>query len=267
MCLRFLKLGLVAIVLALPSMALPTLTVCADPDNLPYSNRAREGYENRIAQLVADNLHRTLIYRWARMDRGFVREFLNRGECDVLIEVPTAFAPVLATKPFYESTYVFVTRQKRKLKVSSFDDPILHRLKIGVQMMGDDYATPGIALTRRGLAQNIVGFRSSGNESQEIIQAVLSGRIDLAIVWGPLAGYYARSATRKLSLAPVPAVDPPGLAFRYELSMAVRKGNDSLRQELDAFLVSQKAAIDRILRFYAVPTIDIHRGSPVVGGL
>jgi quinoprotein dehydrogenase-associated probable ABC transporter substrate-binding protein len=267
MCLRFLKVGLVAIILVLPSMALPTLTVCADPDNLPYSNRAREGYENRIAQLLADNLHRKLIYRWARMDRGFVREFLNRGGCDVLIQVPTAFAPVLATKPFYESTYVFVVRQSRKLKISSFDDPILRHLKIGVQMMGDDYATPGIALTRRGLAQNIVGFRSSGDESQEIIQAVSSGRIDLAIVWGPLAGYYARSAARKLRLVPVPAFDSPGLPFRYKLSMAVRKGNDSLKRELDAFLASQKSAIDRILRSYAVPTIDIHRDPQVAGGL
>jgi mxaJ protein len=267
MCLRFLKVGLVAIILVLPSMALPTLTVCADPDNLPYSNRARAGYENRIAQLLADSIHRKLIYRWARMDRGFVREFLNRGACDVLIQVPTAFAPVLATKPFYESTYVFVTRQSRELKITSFDDPVLHRLKIGVQMMGDDYATPGIALTRRGLAQNIVGFRSSGNESQEIIQAVSSGRIDLAIVWGPLAGYYSRSAARQLSIAPVPAFDPPGLPFRYELSMAVRKGNDSLRKELDAFLVARKATIDRILRSYAIPIIDIHRDSHVAGGL
>ncbi|HSS98573.1 MAG TPA: quinoprotein dehydrogenase-associated putative ABC transporter substrate-binding protein [Terriglobales bacterium] len=245
------------LLLVVTCVASKPLKVCADPNNLPYSNRAGKGYENRIAELLAAYLHRNLVYQWSRMDRGFVREFLNTGECDVLVEVPANFAPVLVTAPFYKSTYVFVTRRPGRTGISSFDDPQLRKMKIGLQILGDDYASPGIALTRRGLAKNIVGFEGGGNDPGKIIRAVSAGNIDVAIVWGPLAGYYARSTSHRLRLTPVPALDAPAIPFRYQISMAVKKGNRQLQQELSGFLISQKTAIENVLREYGVPLLDV----------
>jgi len=111
------------------------LRVCADPDNLPFSNNKQQGFENRIAELVARNLHANLVYQWQRMGRGFVREYLNTSQCDVLIGIPANFKPVLTTTPYYRSSYVFVTRKDGKLKPASLDDPALHELKIGVQVL------------------------------------------------------------------------------------------------------------------------------------
>ena len=254
---RFLKSTVLSLIMVSTCAASNPLKVCADPNNLPYSNQAQQGYENRIAKLLATHLHRQLVYRWSRMDRGFVREFLNRGECDVLVEVPTNFTPVLVTAPFYESSYFFVTRRDRGMKIETFDDPVLKKLKIGVQMVGDDYASPGTALTRRGLAKNIVGFQSEGDDPGKIIRAVSAGNIDIAIVWGPLAGYYARFVSHRVRLTPVPAFDAPSIPFRYQMSMAVRKGNMALQQQLTSFLRVNKTAIESVLREYGVPLTGI----------
>jgi mxaJ protein len=240
--------------LSAPAQHAPApIKVCADPDNLPYSNQAHQGLENRIADLLAADLRRPLAYHWSRMGRGFIRSVLNGRECDVLIEVPKTFPPVLTTPAYFSSTYVFVTRKVGGPAVESFDDPVLQHLKIGVQVLDDDYAPPAQALARRGVVGNIVGFDSTGNQAGEIIRAVATGKVDLAIVWGPLAGYYARRQRVPLSLTPVPAFDPPGLPFRYEISMAVRKTDPQLRDQLSAFLVHRKPQIDRILRNYGVP--------------
>src|SRR6266576_763755 len=115
------------------------LRVCSDPNNLPFSNQREEGFENRIAELVAKDLNAKLRYTWWAQRRGFVRNTLNAGECDVFIGVPSSFERTRTTIPYYRSTYVFITRRDRHLNVVSFDDPILRRLKIGVQMIGDDF--------------------------------------------------------------------------------------------------------------------------------
>jgi mxaJ protein len=233
-----------------------SLKVCADPDNLPYSNRAQEGFENRIANLLGQDLHRRVEYRWSRLGRGFIRSVLNSGECDVLITVPRTYPPVLTTPSYFASTYVFVTRNSRGLDVRSFDDPVLRKIKIGVQVLDDDYAPPAQALARRGIVGNIIGFDSTGSEAGDIIRAVANGKIDLAIVWGPLAGYYARRQRIALKITPVPAFDPPGIPFRYELSMGVRKNDKQLRDELADFLSRRKQAVNRILRSYGVPLLS-----------
>jgi mxaJ protein len=127
------------------------LRVCADPNNLPFSNEQQQGFENKIAQLVAQDLNEKLSYTWWAQHRGFVRNSLNAKRCDVLIGVPTSFERTFSTVPYYRSTYVFVTRRDRHLKIGSFDDPQLKRLKIGVQLIGDDFTNtpPAHALTQR----------------------------------------------------------------------------------------------------------------------
>jgi mxaJ protein len=232
------------------------LRVCADPDNLPFSNTHRQGFENRIATLLASDLHERLTYEWQRMGRGFVREYLNKEKCDLLIGIPSNFKAVLTTRPYYRSTYVFVSRRSAKFQPASFNDLELHRMKIGVQVLEDDYAPPAHALARRGMQANIVGFESTGADASSLVDAVAHRKVDLAITWGPFAGYFAKRYPGALNIAPVqPEVDPPGLPFTFAISMGVRKGNQALRDQLNGFLQRRERQIQAILHSYGVPEI------------
>jgi mxaJ protein len=252
---RFLKMCCLFLVCSSSFFAFAAipLKVCADPDNLPFSNRKQQGFDNRVSELLARELGRKLEFVWQRGGRGFVRENLNKGVCDVLVGVPAQFRPVLTTSPYYSSSYVFVSRKGRK-NVASFDDPRLKRMKIGVQVLDDDYAPPARALSRRQLTGNIVGFDAAGEESGDIIRAVADGKIDIAIVWGPLAGYYAARQRVPLRLTPVnPEFDPPALPFRFAIAVGVRKQDRELKEQLDGALLRRHAQIERILRAYSVP--------------
>jgi mxaJ protein len=240
------------------------LRVCSDPNNLPFSNQRQEGFENRLAVLIAAELHATLRYTWWAERRGFIRNTLGAGRCDVVMGMPPGTGGVLTTRPYYRSTYVFVSRRDRHLTVKSLDDPALRRLKIGVQVVGDDYAnTPPVhALSRRGIVDNIVGFRVVGDYSQanppaRIIDAVEARDVDIAVAWGPLAGYFAKRSPAPLVLTPVlPAFDPPGLRFVFDISLAVRRDEQALARELDQILEKRKLGIDSILTQYGVPQVE-----------
>jgi mxaJ protein len=235
------------------------LRVCADPNNMPFSNMKQEGFENRIAALVANDLQAHLSYVWQRMGRGFVREYLDKSQCDLLIGVPSSFRPLLTTTPYYRSSYVFVSQRKQNLEpASGFDSPALPRLKIGVQILDEEYTPPGEALARRGLQAEIVGFDTTGDGADSIIEAVVGQRVDVAVVWGPLAGYFTQKYRDSLTLTPVePEVDPPGLPFTFAISMGVRKGNLELRDELEEILNKRHSQIRAILDEYGVPQLPI----------
>lgn len=243
----------------------PILQVCADPNNLPFSNAREEGFENELAALVARDLGADLRYTWWAQRRGFVRNTLGMGGCDLLVGAPSTFARVLPTRPYYRSTYVFVSRADRALAVRSFDDPALRRLRIGVQIIGDDYAStpPAHALARRGLVDNVAGYTVYGDYTRpdppaRIMDAVARGAVDVAVVWGPLAGYFARRSTVPLVLTAVsPAIDPPALPFTYDISMGVRHGNEALRARVQAVLERRRREIDAILDRYGVPRLDV----------
>ena len=258
----FLKLAAVTIVLLLiaGSAAGQTreLRVCADPDNMPFSNIQQRGFENRIAELVAADLGAHLTYVWQRMGRGFVREYLDKSQCDLVVGIPTNFRPLLTTRPYYRSTYVFVVPKREKLKSISFDSPELHGLKIAVQVLDENYTPPGTALARRGLQSEIVGFDTTGKSAESIIRAVAQRQVDMAVVWGPLAGYFAKRYDGELTLLPVePEVDPPGLPFTFSISMGVRKGNNTLRNELEHVLAERQQQIQKVLSDYAVPELAL----------
>ena len=215
------------------------LRVCADPNNMPFSSRDQTGFENRIAALVAQDFNTRLTFVWQRMGRGFVREYLDKAQCDLLVGIPTNYRAVLTTSPYYRSTYVFVSRQGEP--VPSLDSPSLHGLKIGVQVLKKQYTPPGEALARRGLQSSIVGFDTIGDGADSIIRAVADQKVDLAIVWGPLAGYFAKEIGHDLRVTPVePEVDPPGLPFTFAISMGVRKGDLALRDQLEKILVDRR---------------------------
>jgi len=239
------------------------LRVCSDPNNLPYSNSREEGFENKLAELIARELNAEVQYTWWPLRRGFVRNTLRAGECDVLMGVPSSWELVLATKPYYRSTYVFVTRKDRGLTIRSLDDPVLRELKIGVHVIGDDYANspPAHALAKRKIVGNLVGYSVYGDYAEEnppaaIIDAVAAGEVDVAIVWGPIAGFFAKRQAVPLELAPVsPAIDLPFLPFVYDVSIGVRRGEDAFKEELEAILDRKRQEIEALLESYGVPIV------------
>jgi quinoprotein dehydrogenase-associated probable ABC transporter substrate-binding protein len=242
----------------------PELKVCADPNNLPFSNDRREGFENKIAEIVAHDMNAKVRYTWWAQRRGFVRNTLNAGECDLLIGVPSSFERTSTTIPYYRSTYVFVTRRDRHIRISSFDDAALRKLRIGVQMIGDDFTNtpPAHALSKRNIIQNVRGYSVYGDYRQpnppaRIIDALVRGDIDIAIAWGPLAGYFAKQAPVALDITAVsPQIDLPYLPFVFDISMGVRRGEPALRDELNSIINRRKREIDRILDQYGVPRVN-----------
>jgi mxaJ protein len=237
-----------------------TLRVCADPNNLPFSNERGEGFENRIVALVAEELGAEVEYTWRAQRRGFLRETLRARTCDVVAGLPSNFEGLRTTAPYYRSTYVFATRADGPT-IDSLNDPKLRDLTIGVQLIGDDGANPppAHALSRRGLIDNVRGYTVYGdyrepNPPARIIEAVAKGDIDVAAVWGPLAGYFATRQAVPLKIVPVrPAFDGPQLPMEWDIAMAVRKEDDGLRREIEAALDRRRADIDVILADYGVP--------------
>jgi mxaJ protein len=240
------------------------LRVCADPNNLPFSNQKLEGFENKLADLIAADLHATVKYAWVRQRRGFIRRGLKARECDVVTGIPQASEMVLATKPYYRSTYVFVYRKSANLQLRSFDDPALRQLKIGLHAIGEDGANPPPvhALARRGIVKNIFGFKmwdidSVENPQGHIVDAVVSGDIDVAIVWGPLGGYFSRRQRDVLEVVPVsPSIEPPGIPFVFDIAMGVRPDDTALKTELDDILDRRRREVRQILQEYGVPRVE-----------
>jgi mxaJ protein len=251
-----LKMACLLLALSLDLSASTSLTICADPQNPPFSTRQGTGFENKIAKAIASELHETVRFHWQRMGRGFVREVVDKGACDAVISVPLGMRGLRVTTPYYRSTYVFVTRSTER-PITSIDDPRLANMKVGVQVLDDDYAPPARALARRRLTNNVVGFEMDENAGN-IISAVATKKIDTAIVWGPLAGYYARRYSSKLTLSPVsPEIDPPQLPFTFEFGVGVRQSESELYNKLDEAVRRAQPRIDRILRAYGVPTLPL----------
>src|SRR5207302_3808511 len=142
-----------------------TLTACADPNNLPFSNRAGQGFENKLAAMIAADLHANLHYIWWAQRRGYVRNTLNERMCDFWPGVASNVEMLATSRPYYRSTYVFVTRAGDHLDGLTLDDPRLRRLRLGVQMVGDDGANtpPAHALSRRGIVAKVRGFMLYGD--------------------------------------------------------------------------------------------------------
>jgi mxaJ protein len=234
------------------------LRVCADPDNLPFSSDRGTGFENRVAELIASEINARIEYTWWPQRRGFLRNTLNAKRCDVVMGLPTAMEMALTTQPYYRSSYVFVSKADRRLNVSSFDDPRLRSLTIGVQMVGDDGANspPAHALSRRGIIRNVRGYLVHDDPAR-IVRAVTRDDIDIAVVWGPLAAYVAAGESVPLRLTGVGAqMDTPALPLAFDISMAVRHTDVHLRNQLNEIIKRKRGEISVILAEYGVPRAD-----------
>jgi quinoprotein dehydrogenase-associated probable ABC transporter substrate-binding protein len=238
--------------------------VCADPENLPFSNQKMEGFENKIAELFAQEFGASLKYVWWGQRRGFIRNTMNatleEARCDVVIGVPARYDLVATTKPYYRSTYVFVYPRGKGLQIKSLDDPILKKVKIGVHLLGDDYTNPPPVheLAKRGIVDNVVGFDtfySADNPPGRIIDAVAAGKIGVAIVWGPVGGYFARRQSVPLEVVAIPS-GKGDLPFTFDMSMGVRQGDTMLKAQLEKVIDRKQAEIQKILKDYGVPLMD-----------
>src|SRR5690606_10688210 len=212
------------------------LRVCGYGDSLPFEDQSGAGFENRIAEIVADELDADLTYDWWYQDATMVSSQLGEGECDVLLGVPDGFEEPLGTVSYYTSPYVFVERADSGLGVSSLDNPRLADLRIGVQNVG---IPPHNALLGRGLAANVV-LAPPLTEHGLVVRAVADGDVDVGVVWGPVAVYYAARCDAPFERTPVqPEVDLPYGPMLLPMTMAVRPGDTSLRDMLDAALAAR----------------------------
>lgn len=240
------------------------LRVCADPNNLPFSNRAGEGFENHLAQLIAHELGRVVDYTWWPQRRGFLRDTLKHGACDLVMGLPSASSGVLTTRPYYRSTYTLVYRKHAGYDtLRSLDDPRLKTIKIGVHAIGDDYVglPPGAVLAHRGIVRNVVLYKlypdyREPNPPARLIDAVAAGDVDVAIAWGPLAGYFATREPVDLTVVPL-TPEHTILPFEYSISLAVREDDPALRAKLDEILQRKASAVQALLTRYRVPLLRL----------
>ncbi|UIJ71015.1 substrate-binding domain-containing protein [Aurantimonas sp. HBX-1] len=238
------------------------LRVCADPNNMPFSNERKEGFENKLAELVGRELGMEVSYTWRPQRRGFIRNTLNAGICDVIMGVPP-LDMLRPTHSYYASTYVMVSRAEDGLDFSSIQAPELRHLKIGVHLIGDDGANTPAAevLGRQGIVDNVVGYSIQGDYREDsppsrLVEAVASGEVDVAFVWGPLAGYYALQSQVPLKIVPVTGTEPfMPFVFRFPVGMGVRKGDEELWARLNDVISSRRSDIDALLDQYGVPRV------------
>ncbi|HZT86448.1 MAG TPA: quinoprotein dehydrogenase-associated putative ABC transporter substrate-binding protein [Stellaceae bacterium] len=255
---------------AAPAAAAEPLRVCASQDNMPFSNAAQAGFENKLATLVTDELKRPLAYTWLPAAAAEVAA-LNAGECDLVMDVPHQLGAVETTHPYYWSGYVLISRSDRKLGLTSLKDHRLRDLRIGVASVGGDptYTPPAHVMAALGLGKNLVGFPIDGGGDsvglrKRLVDAVANGDVDLAAVWGPMAGYFVQRSPVKLTVTTIGDTDEFSarkthfelIALQYEMAMAVRPGNDRLRDAVDEVIARKQPEIDAILRSYGVPLIE-----------
>ena len=243
------------------------IRVCADPDNMPSSNQKGEGYENKLAELIAGELKAKLSYVWYPTRRGYFR-ILNGMYCDMALEAPAGLDMTGVTKPYFRSGYVFVARQGSGLEdLNSLADPRLKKLKIGVNVYTSDAenSPPAMALSRYGVVGNLTGyftFFSEKERPEDIIKGVANKDVDIAIAWGPLAGYFAKQSPVPLKLTPLPAKDTlSDIPFQYNMGIAVRRRDKEFRDSLQAVLTRKRPEVAAILKEYGVPVLPIEQAA------
>ena len=261
--------GLLAAVSATPAVAQrPSppqpglLRVCIDPDNMPFSNQKGEGFENKLAELIASEWNSKLQYVWYPVRRGYFR-ILNGMYCDLIIQAPGGLDMAGTTDPYYRSGYVFVTREDSKLAdIKSLADPRLKKARIGVTLLpSDEQLPPTQALSHHGVVGNLRGFSGMYNEEnrpEDVVNAVAKGDVDVAIVWGPLAGYFAKRSSVPLRIQPLGDRDSlADVPFRYDIGMAVRRRDRELRDSLQKVLKEKEPEIQAILKEYNIPVFPV----------
>lgn len=234
-----------------------TLRVCADPANMPFTNEDGQGFENKIAELMAEKLGLALDYTWFPQATGFYRMTLGAKRCDVVMGYVAAGDPILNTNPYYRSAWVLITKKDGDLAgVDTLEDPRLKGRRIGV-IAG---TPPGDLLTRNGLMPlarpyALMVDRRFDSPAEAMIADLDEGEIDAGILWGPIGGYYAKKSAVPLSVVPlVKEKGDPSLIYR--ITFGIRPGELNWKHQLNGFIQKEQGAINRILLDYGVPLLD-----------
>jgi quinoprotein dehydrogenase-associated probable ABC transporter substrate-binding protein/PQQ-dependent catabolism-associated CXXCW motif protein len=233
-----------------------TLRVCADPNNLPYSNEAGEGFENRIAELLARSLDREISYTFFPQTIGFVRNTLGAQLCDVVMGVTTTNELMQNSNPYYRSTYVLLQRADQEPKVTSLHDIALNDLRVGAVMQ-----TPPLdVLAREGLLDHVVPYKLTvdtrfESPAREMVEDLAAGDIDVGALWGPMGGYWAQKQDVPLRVLPLESASE-GVRLDFRISLGMRRGEPEWEETLNTFLAEHRDEIQDILLEYGVPLLD-----------
>lgn len=253
-----------------PGAAERVLRVCEDPNNLPFSNRAGEGFENKIAELLASELGWKLEYTWFPQRMGFIRNTLrgrepdaDRFKCDLVMGVPVGFELASTTKPYYRSTYALVYVKGKGLDSVKLPEDMLklEPAKLKALKLGVIGQTPPVDwLLKHGLFDQAIPYRIQSGDPQaypgEIVEKdLVAGKIDVAFIWGPIAGYFAQNA-RGSGMTAVPFAPSPEIQFDFQIAMGVRFGEREWKDRVEKLLEANRPRIQVILAAYGVPQLD-----------
>lgn len=233
------------------------LRVCSDPANMPFSNQKGEGFENKIADIVADEMKVKVEYTWFPQATGFIRRTLFAKACDVVIGYAQGDELVLNTNHYYRSTYAIVYRKGQGLDgVDSLDDERIKGKRIGI-IAG---TPPGDIMARLGLMGHAKPYslmvdRRYESPAERMIEDIRSGDVAAGILWGPIAGYFAERGGEDLIVRPL-VKESVGPRMAYRITMGVRQGDDVWKRQLNAIIAKRQGDIDKVLIDYGVPLLD-----------
>jgi quinoprotein dehydrogenase-associated probable ABC transporter substrate-binding protein len=233
------------------------LRVCADPRNLPFSNEKGEGFENKLAELFAEKLQKKLDYMYFPQAAGFVRMTLVAHRCDVIMGFPQGDDLVQGTNPYYRTAYALVAKQGSGLdQVAALEDQRLKGKHIGI-VAG---TPPATNMAAYGLMTNAKPYplmidTRFDSSAVAMINDLMSGEIDAGVLWGPMAGYYARQANAPLHVAPL-VKETSGPRLAYRIGMGVRPADQNWKRLLNRLIQENQATINKILLDFGVPLLD-----------
>lgn len=239
--------------------------VCSDMDNLPYSNAKQEGFEQKIAELIAKDLGQKLKYQFSYDRQGFIRNTLNARLCDVIMGTASDVDMMLTSKPYYRSGYVFVTRKDSGYSIKDWDSPDLRKGIIGI--VGQ--SPPARPLADHDLLANAHPYRLQRDLNLSpgyMIDDLAKGDIDVAIIWGPLGGYYAKLSKVPMVVTPIPEyekTDARGKEY-WNISLGVRHGDKQRLEKIQEVLDRRQGDIMKILDDYGIPHVPVVEGDSVV---
>ena len=244
-----------------------TLRICADPNNLPYSNQNNEGYENKIADLFAKKLGNIpVIYSWYPTTAGFVRRTLNAKTCDLIVTFPAVHEFVQNSNPFYNSSYVFMSLEEKNINIKTLFDPEIKEKKYKIGII---HATPPTSyVAKYKLFEQVKFYRQAADPRKQkpwadITNDLVDGKLDIAILWGPLAGYEAKKAKKPITIVPLTkeeTVSRGKLVYRF--TMGIRRNEPEWEKTINNLIKDNQEEINKILRGYGVPLLD-NLGNPL----
>ena len=276
---RFLLLSNLSLLMlqatAAPVPGVGVLKVCADPYNLPYSNKDGEGFENKIAELFAADLGVSLKYEWFPQRMGFIRNTLkaegNDGgfKCDLVIGVPDRFELAATTEPYYASTYAFVYAKGRgldEMKAPADIGKISEDAKQNIRIGAFDRGPGQLWLFKNGLFARMKPYMSQSGDVRvnpiNILDDIVADKIDATVIWGPIAGFYAKNSEAELVVIPLPSgKDNPEMKFDYNMSMAVRYGEKEWKTTVNDLIKKNEGKIRTILDDYGIPVVPVKQSA------